>query len=130
MLQICKHFFLVSTTQHTYKQMEPVKLPISLQALQSENTVLKATFAKTIRELDSAMVAKKMWETSCDALLIKRDEAIKDRDAAIKQRDQAVEELTKLKCQCADLEKQRMELSKENASLKRKRNEDETFGSK
>ena len=93
--------------------------------LHSENILLKASLHKSRGELDSAMVAKKMWETSCDALLIKRDEAIKDRDAAIKQRDQAVEELTKLKCQCADLEKQRMELSKERAALLRKRTADE-----
>lgn len=57
-----------------------------------EGAVYKVIVHRLQKELDGALVSKRMWETSCDALLIKRDEAIKERDAAYAARDQAIKE--------------------------------------
>lgn len=47
------------------------------------------------KKLDQALVSKRMWEASCDAILIKRDEALKERDLAILERNKAVSDALK-----------------------------------
>lgn len=84
--------------------------------MKSELKFLRLDFHNTNKRLDEALVSKRMWETSCDALLIKRDEALKHRDAALKERDEAFKERD------AAIE-QRIAMSKELASLRKRKRE-------
>ena len=89
-------------------------------AIISENGLapFQRIWHKVQQQRDEALVSKRMWETSCDALLIKRDEAIKHRDAALKERDEA------FKDRDTAIE-QRIEMSKELASLRKRKREEE-----